>query len=179
MSTKLFRTIKEMKEKHGLVKLARKLRMTPMSITNFLNGGRVYDKTLNRLQKAAGLEITTTAKRPVAPKKDGKVAKKKSVKTAKKKPVKPAKKAEPNTAKAIASDAKRAKAKSKKLQRAAKVKTTIKRNAAGKVTVKEKPVKKPKAPKVKANGASAPAKHAPVEPDTFTQEDLDEVGASA
>lgn len=47
-----------LREKYGSVKAAKKVGITPVSLQAFLQGSEVYAKTLGKLQKAAGMEVT-------------------------------------------------------------------------------------------------------------------------
>ena len=80
--------IRALKEKHGVVALAKKIGVTPVSLQAFLNGSETYAKTLAKMQKAAGVEITAIPAKErlklAAREKAAKKAERKAAKLAKK-----------------------------------------------------------------------------------------------
>lgn len=147
--------IRALKEKHGVVALAKKIGVTPVSLQAFLNGSETYAKTLAKMQKAAGVEVTAIP----AKERLRLLAKEKSAKKAAKKAEKLAKKSakvssKVKTKKVRTKTKKRPKMKAKAAppkRKAAKVKKTN--------GVKKKHKKSSKSKKHSvANGVTAPAK---------------------
>jgi hypothetical protein len=143
MTTKLQSTIKAMVTEHGIVRIAKKARVTPVSLQAFLHGSEIYKKTKAKLHKLAGIPLPE--EKPVA---------KKTKKAKNKVKAKPPKKVAPKTSKKKKSKSRKKKPSAHKAMN----------DAAARATKAAKPKKKSKAKKKHAstkskstaNGVSGP-----------------------
>jgi outer membrane biosynthesis protein TonB len=170
MPTKLQSAIKSLVDKYGIVEASKKIGVTTVSLQAFLHNSEVYAKTLAKMQKAAGVEVTAIsakekAKATAAEKRAARKAKKEAREEAKSKKV----------AKKEAAKPKRTKGKVKVRMKPKKVKAAPRKTKVKKKPKSRKPMapKKPKKSKPTSNGVSGPS--LPVAAD----EDDDELVAAA
>lgn len=159
MPTKLQSAIKSLVDKHGIVEASRKIGVTTVSLQAFLHNSEVYAKTLAKMQKAAGVEVTAIsakekAKATAAEKRAARKAKKEArEEEAKSKKVAKKKAAKPKRTKAKVKVKAKVQMKPKKVK-AAPRKTKVKKKLKSR---KPKAPKKPKKSEPTSNGVSGPS----------------------
>jgi hypothetical protein len=169
MSTReLQSTIKAMVAKKGVVETAKKVGVTTVSLQAFLHGSEVYAKTLAKMQKAAGVEITAIpAKEKFKQLAEEKRAARKARKAAKveKAKAKAAARAAKKSGKPVKAKAKAGKT---KVKRAAppgrKIRGATKRKKALKAAPKRKKTKLAKKKHARSNGSTNGVAHPNVAP---------------
>jgi colicin import membrane protein len=151
MPTKLQSAIKSLVDKHGIVEASKKIGVTTVSLQAFLHNSEVYAKTLAKMQKAAGVEVTAIsakekAKAVAAEKRTARKAKKEAKEEAKAKKVAKPKRSKPKRAKA-------------KVRTKPKVKAAPRKRTKGKKKLKSRKPKALKSKKSKStsNGVSGPS----------------------